>query len=404
MKELPSHLSNKKFHLTLTIFAFVIFNYGWFSANLVMPILPQLTQVFHTKATWVTLSVTAFLAAYACFQLMWGPISDRVGRKYVLLVGFTIAVIGALVAAFSVNVSMFIAARFVEAFGMSCGSVMSRSMLMDIFDQEEITKTMAWAAIIIAAMPAIGPIVGSWISVYFTWHGVLIFLAIYGFLVIISALLALHETNLNLDKAVTIPYSFNIYCSCVCHRRFIGSITLYGLFFGATLGFYTQAPFIFIQRLGISKTTYGLYMLVPVVTYMLGTYSANAIIKRKNPLITSKLGLLFGIISTIIFYVFYHVLPLSILTVVLPIAVFTLGAGLISPSANTMAMTCFEKNKGAAAALIGFAMCIGSSLYSGLVAMLSDPTLMPYLAITSSACILSIITYFFCFFLKGRNQ
>src|SRR3990167_2404004 len=131
-------MPDKRLYRVFALFIYALFTYGWFSANVVMPILPELTGVFQTSQGMVEFSVTAFLFGFAFLQLLWGPISDRIGRKHVLFIGFSITTVAAVGAAFAPNVSVFIAARFIEALGIACGPVMARSIMMDVFDQKEI--------------------------------------------------------------------------------------------------------------------------------------------------------------------------------------------------------------------------------------------------------------------------
>ena len=385
---------SKTFYILLAYFIYALFTYGWFSANLVMPILPELTQVFHASGTLVKLSVTAFLFGFAAFQLMWGPLSDRIGRIKVLMIGFSITVLGALAAAFAPSITVFIVARFVEAIGMACGPVMARSMMMDAFSSEKITKVVANSAIVVAVMPAIGPILGGWLALLLTWHAVLLFLVLYGVVMIIITVTGLQETHRERSQHVaSFKRLLKTYWQCLLNKQFLGAIIVYALFFGGILGFYTDAPFIFINGLGYSKTTYGWFMFVPVLTYITGAALAKAIIQRTSARLSIIVGIVIGGIGSLLLIIFSLFLAVSPFTVLLPIGIFILGSGIMSPSANTLAMTAFSSNKGSAAALIGCAMALGSAIFSAVVALLHSQTLIPLILITTSIVVVGTLVY-----------
>ena len=386
-------MPDKRLYRVFALFIYALFTYGWFSANVVMPILPELTGVFQTSQGMVEFSVTAFLFGFAFLQLLWGPISDRIGRKHVLFIGFSITTVAAVGAAFAPNVSVFIAARFIEALGIACGPVMARSIMMDVFDQKEITHVIAISAIVVAVMPAIGPILGGWLSELLTWHSVLLFLAVYGAVMLLVVYIKIPETNLYLDPTTKIFSTFKIYVECMRHKRFVGAIILYALYYGAIIGFYTNAPFIFIQGLKYSPTSYGWFMLAPIATYIAGAYLARHFIKTHPVQYSVKLAILMSVVGTMLLYILNAVLGLSVTAIILPISIFIIGSGLISPTTNTIAMTVFVKNKGAAAALIGCSMALGSAVFSSVVALFHSISLTPMLVITTSVVIISSIVY-----------
>ena len=386
-------ITDPKFHQFLAFFVYALFAYSWFSANIVMPILPELTRIFHASATLVTLSVTSFLFGLAAFQLVWGPISDYMGRKQTLFLGFTVTIFGALVAAFSINIGMFIAARFVEAIGMACGTVMARSLLMDVFNLQQIVKAITFSASVSGIAPAIGPIIGSWLSVLVTWHSVLLFLALYGAIMLYLTYKKIPETNLQLYSSAKIVFAFKAYTQCLKNKIFSGSVILYALYFGIMFGFYTDAPFIFIERLKYSKTTYGWFIGIPVAAYILGAHLARKIIAKHTPTNCVKIGIYISLIGTFSLYLCYILIGMSSFTVIFSMAIFIIGSGLMSPALNTLAMTQFTVNRGAAAALIGGAMALGSAVLSGVVAILHATTLIPLLIMTTFVVIFSIIIY-----------
>ncbi len=361
----------------LHYFIYILFIYGWLSANMPMPVLPQLFQLFDTSHTAIKLSVTVFLFGFAATQLIWGPLSDKHGRRKMLLAGFTITIFGALMAALSINIEMFLAARFIEAVGMGCGPVVARSIIMDSFNKKEITHVIAMSAVIVGIMPAVAPIIGGWLSMWLTWHSIFYFLVIYGIALWVFALMRLHESNLELDRELTPLKSLRVYRSCFQSRQFTSSLILYGLYYGLQLGYYTAAPFIFITHLHYSKEYYGGFMLFTVVSYMLGAYVSKHVLKVVSLRTMIFIAMMISILGLLLMVVFDFVAGLTTLTVIMPMMIVIAGSGAISPPVNTLAMSVFKTRKGAAAALLGFSMVGFSAIFSGIMALVHNDSLIP---------------------------
>lgn len=145
-------------------FAIALFVYGWLSVNIYLPVLPKLESVFDTTTASAKLTVTIFLFGFSFAQLIWGPLSDRVGRKPVLLAGLAVSVIGAMIAAFATNIYVLSASRLLESLGLGAAPVLGRSVLTDTQDRTHVAIAMAYAAIVVATVPAVAPIFGGYLN------------------------------------------------------------------------------------------------------------------------------------------------------------------------------------------------------------------------------------------------
>lgn len=175
-------------------FTIALFIYGWLSVNMYLPILPKLEQVFQIGGQTAKLTVTVFLIGFGFSQLVWGPLSDRFGRKPVLLTGLSISVLGAVLSGFAPNIELFMAARFLEAVGLGVGPVLGRAVLSDTLDRPQIASTMAYVVTVVAVVPALAPIVGGYLALWLAWPGIFFGLALYGVVVWLLTHLGLKET------------------------------------------------------------------------------------------------------------------------------------------------------------------------------------------------------------------
>lgn len=380
---------------TLRYFIFTLFVYGWLSANIPMPILPELTHVFDAPSSLTKFTVTIFLFGFAITQLVWGPLSDRHGRRKMLQWGFTITVIGALGAAFSQNIWMLIGFRFFEAIGMGCGPVLARSIIMDVYtSNKEKTSIIATSAIIVGIMPCLAPVIGGWLSYALTWHSVFLFLALYGCILLIATQFFMHETNLTLDTALTFKKGFKSYITCLKNQQFRGCLMMYGLYYGIQLGYYTAAPFIFIVHLHYSKKHYGWLMLFTTLAYILGAYLAK---KLANCISLQKvivMSIAVGAIGLALLIILNISIGMSALSAILPFTIVIVGSGMISPAVNTLGMEVFSRNKGSASALLGCSMSGAAALFSASMVLFSNENLYPLTSMLLFAIVASIFVYF----------
>ncbi len=380
---------------SLRYFIYALFVYGWLSANIAMPILPELVKVFHTTNTYTKLSVTVFLLGFSLTQILWGPLSDKYGRRKILFCGFTTTVIGALGAALSVNVWMLIIFRLIESIGMGVGPVLGRSMIMDSFKGKKITEIIAMSAIIVGVMPALAPIIGAWLSSVFTWHSVFLFLVIYGIVLLIITLTKLHETNIEIDIKLSARNALQSYIKCFKHKQYTGSLLMYGLFFGLQLGYYTAAQFLFIITLHYSKQQYAHFMIFTVFGYIAGAYVAKKLVGKLSLASIVLLASSVSVTGLILLIILNATIGMRALTILLPMSIIIFGSGMISPAVNTLAMSVFKRNKGSAAALLGCAMSGFSALFSAALALSTARNLFPLIGMLAFAIIAAILVYFF---------
>jgi MFS transporter, DHA1 family, multidrug resistance protein len=351
-------------------FTIVLFVYGWLSVNMYLPILPQLESVFDASPQAVKLTVTIFLAGFALAQLVWGPLSDRFGRRPVLLIGLAISVLGAALSSVAPNVELFMAARFAEALGLAVGPVVGRSVLTDMLDRSRIAITMAYVVMVVAIVPAFAPIVGGYLDLWLSWRAIFLFLALYGIGLWLLTRLHVPETIKIRTTSLDIRTVVRGYATMLRNSRYRSYLLVYGIAFGSLLGYYATTPYLFTTELGYSSYQYGYLLLFNVAFYVMGVEVSRFVVPKIGTDRPVGLAMLAYLLSTVMFIVLELFAAMDTLSVLVPMSVFIFGAGLVSPAANAGAMTVFRDHAGAATAFVGFAIAIGGALFSGALAHL----------------------------------
>ena len=353
--------------LDLTVFATVLFVYGWVSVHIYLPALPQLEHVFAAESRLIKLTVPAFLLGYAFSQLAWGPFSDRFGRRPVLLTGLAMSTIGAALSALAPGIGVFIAARFLEALGVGVGTAVGRAVLTDLLDHRRIAHTMAHAVTFVAMVPALAAIAGGYLALW-SWRAIFAVVAVYGLCALLLVYKTLSETIARRLTALRLGEIVRSDLAMLRHGRFAGFLVIYGISFGGMIGYYATAPYLFTQKLGFAPDQYGYLLLVNVIAYIAGVQLSRHLVQKhevERPLI---LAISAYALSVMILLALDMLVGLDTLGVLLPMSIYVFGAGLISPAANAGAMSIFRDRAGAAAGFIGFSFTFGSAVMSAVLA------------------------------------
>ncbi len=345
-----------------------LFLYSWASVNIYLPILPELEHILHTTPHLARLTVTIFLIGYAFTQIIWGPLSDRFGRRPMLLSGLACSCLGAALAATSNDIYTFIAARLLESIGLGVAPALARSVLTDTLSRSYVAIAMAYGAIASAVMPAIAPVIGGNVDYFFSWRAIFVLLAMYGGLLFLCVLFRLPETNRHIDPSHGFRSTVASYKEMLSNPRFVGHLSIYGIGYGGVFGYYAAAPFIFTVDLGYTARDYGLLLLINIAAYMFGAWLARIIIPRQGIDRVIVYTMITFVATSVLFLVLEFVTTLNTVSVLLPMSVYIFATGLVSPAANTGAMTAFKAKAGSASSLAGFAVAAGGAAVSGVLA------------------------------------
>lgn len=178
----------------LVFFMGVVSATGPLSMDMYLPGLPEMQRAFHSSASTLQLSITFCLIGLAVGQLIVGPISDRIGRRVPLVVGFGLYAVTSLMLIFTTNIYLFIGIRLIQGLAGSTGQVLSRAVARDLFNGHELTKFYAMLMAVNGAFPIIAPIIGGALLSIVQWQGIFVLLFVIGILVMVGVLCTLPET------------------------------------------------------------------------------------------------------------------------------------------------------------------------------------------------------------------
>jgi len=361
---------------------------GPLATDMYLPALPALTEHFATGIDRVQLTLSVFMAGFAIAQLIYGPLSDRFGRKPVILGGlllFSVASFGCLMAQ---SIEQLIALRLLQAVGGCAGPVLGRAMVRDIYGPREAARVLALIGMAMALAPAVAPILGGYMTAWWGWVSIFAFLAAYGALLVLTLALCAPETvPAKNPHATRIGDLLANYRHILRHPGWRAHTLCCSLVFAGLFAFLSGSSFVLIGYLGYAEQTFGLFFAAVVAGYMLGALLSARLATRLGGdwLIArgSLLAALSGVCMAALALAGVH----TAAAVVAPQVVYMTGVGMVMPAAMAGALAPFPRMAGAASALLGFAQMGTAALLGSLVGHSGDgsPQIMS-LVIAASGC------------------
>ncbi len=348
---------------------------GQMTISMYIPSLPSLTEALAAPPEQVKLTMTLYLACFALSQLVWGPLSDRFGRRPILFAGIGVYLVGTLACALAPNIATLILARGVQGIGACVGATVSRAVTRDRYERGEAARTLAYIGIAIAIGPALAPVLGGQLQTWFGWRAAFVVLASFAVLVAAATYLRLEESNRNPDPHALEPMRLlHAFGTLLGSRVYVGyALTMSGTFAGL-MAYTTGIPFVFIDMFGVSPAMFGFVPTFTVVGFVSGSFLASRLAHRAQGSWMVAAGSAICAASGAIFVAVVAGGFASPASVVAPMIVFMFGFGIAMPNAMANAMQPFPRIAGAAAALQGFLqMAIAAAGTIG-VAALSDGT------------------------------
>lgn len=362
------------------------------SIDMYLPSFPAIAEEFGATAAQIQLTLSGYMIGFTLGQLGYGPLSDRFGRKYVLLSGITIYVVMTVLCATASDAETLTVYRFFQAIGGGAGTVLSRAIVRDRYSGALMAKVMSLLLTMILFAPMIAPVIGGYVLIWFGWRAVFWTLVIFGVLAICVVLFAIEESLPPERRSKPgIGPLLRGYGAVLSHRQAIGYILTGGITFGALFAFLSGAPFVFIDFYGVAPEHLGFIFTLNVLGVMAGGWLNSKLVMTEGVgrMLTLGVWLLFA--GAIALFALIATNVWGVWGVILGIVFFTLPLNLINANAAAGALEYFPDNAGTASAVVG-AVRYGCGAVSGIcVGLLHDGTAMPMGWVVLGCSALSVV-------------
>ncbi len=341
---------------------------GPLATDFYLPSVPDIARAFDAGTVGAQATLSAFLFGFAAGQIVYGPLSDRMGRKPVLLAGLALFVLATLACALAISIEMLIGARFVQALGASGPIVLGRAMVRDLYEGPRAGQELARMGMIMGVVPAIAPVLGGVLHGAFGWRSTFIASFFFASCLALWITLALPETlRRKLDEPLSILAilkGFGVLLTSRPYRVYVGLVSLA---YGGLFAFISGSSFVLMNVYGLSPVQFGLSFSFGVLGFICGTIIAQKLVRRIGLDGVIRLGVMCLAGGGIAMLALTAISTGSSLEITAPMAIYAAGVGLTMPQGQAAAMMPFPERAGAASSFLGicqmsFAACVGLAM------------------------------------------
>lgn len=343
---------------------------GPLSIDMYLPSLPAIGRELGADAASVQMTATAYFIGLAFGQVIYGPISDRFGRKKPLLFGLALYTLASIGCAFAPSVEALIGLRLLQAFGGCAGMVITRAMVRDRFPVDEMAKVLSTLVLVMGIAPILAPTLGGKIELWFGWHAIFLLLVAAGVACMLAIGFGIEEGQRERSPPLSISSVAKDYLRIVSHRRFMGYALAGGCAQAGMFAYITASPFVFIDYFGLAPDHYG-YLFGVNAFGLIFASQLNARLLRRyraEKVLRTTLRVYLAAAATMLACALTGIG--GFWGIALPLLVCTASLGFTFPNSQAGAMAPFGDRAGMAAAMLGtlqFALAgVSSVVVAGL--------------------------------------
>ena len=364
---------------------------GQFFSDLYLPSLPAISKAMSTTIGTTQLTITLYMLGYSVSALIYGPLSDTIGRKKPLIIGLSLCLIGSAICAFPQNIYILIFGRLLQGLGGGVGISVTQAIVRDTSKGSNLAKLNSYLAMANVVVIVSAPILGGYFQEYFNWHASFMFLLIYSIFVAFLVIFFVPETK-SPDRRIKFKFTTyrNNLLVLLRSKNFVGcQLCLFALY-GGIMAWMTAGPILLLEYLHLTPGQYGWTCCLCGVTYTCGAFlNAKLVLKVgiKNML---ALGKFFLLLSSGIMLILAMLSYFNFFVIVLPIMLFMVGGAMFFPNTYAAALTPFGRIAGFASSLLVSSQIFGGFISSLAIAVLPCNTQF-FLALILIICSIIII-------------
>lgn len=375
---------------------------GQLASDIYLPAMPAIKMSFNTSAHFVQLSLSLFMFGYAFSHLIYGPISDGVGRKNPLLVGTFICIIGTVICQFAHNINLFILGRFLQGAGAGASATLFRSILRDIYSGDKLAKIGSILAISRVIILASAPLMGGYILHFFGWRACFTFILIFISICFLAAVFILKETNRYKERGhLRLNQIMKNSKMLLTNGIFMGNSFCVLLAFGGILAWLTSLPFLLQNVVGLTPVQFGWVSAIAGLFFIIGGLVNALLVERKGLYYMLKVGLLIMAIGSLVMLGFGMTGHINAWVIMIPVIIYIIGSSMIFANAYAGAFHPFPKIAGTAGAIFGFLQILGGALSSALMSFMKTYNQVPLAIVLLASAIIAYVII--SALTKGRN-
>ncbi len=357
------------------------------ATDLYLPAFPQVAEQFGVDTQGVQFTLTSFFAGMAVGQLIWGPYSDRHGRKPAVILGIVLFIVASVACIFAPNLWVLVVARFIQAFGGSVTMLSSRAIVRDIYTGTDMARTMSAVMTIFMAAPILAPSLGAIILSFGSWQWVFAALALFGVLAGLN-FLRMPETLASENRVQhSLKEVLQNYLEISKNREFRLAIMQVGSQTLMLFAYVTMIPSVMMLTLGLTATEFGLVFGANAVGLILGSQVNFRVLKRVPVAVALKWFVITQASGAFLLLILANLVPS--VWVIVPILMVTIGVGSsIAGNSSTLALAPFSSGAAQASGMVGIVQSVAAALVSFILSLVPGE---PLLKMTVTMAVIGVL-------------
>ena len=348
------------------------------TTDLYLPALPALTFSFSAPMSQAQLTLSSLLLAFGVSQLVWGPLSDRFGRRPILLIGLMGYLLAAIGSTLAPSMAQLIVWRTLQGAAMGAVVMCARAVVRDLYQPQDGARIMSKGLSGLGVLACVSAPVGGLLAQHYGWRAALMAVAVFGALALTLVVLRFKETlthqNPQALKPVTLVKTWR---SILSNPTFIAFSALSAASYGGLFTFLASSSFVFITVLGLSKMQFGMVMFVTSISYVSGTFLCRRLLQRFSVQKTTAIAACISLTAGTLMGSLAWAGVVNVWAILLPLGLFMVGHGIHQPCGQSGAIGPFPKSAGAASAMNGFFMMVVAFGIGSWLGVRMDGTVLP---------------------------
>lgn len=345
---------------------------GLIATDIFIPALGIMTEDLQMTTVQAQSLISVFLFGIALMQLIYGPVSDCFGRKSLLLLGVGLFTAFSLLIAFSVSAPQMIVLRFIQAIGACVGLTLGRAIVADLYNKEETGKIFLIIFPFVGMSPAIAPVIGGFLNIYFGWRSCFLFTALFSGLLFLLVLFFLTETKPREKRSsLHLPSLLKSYGRVLATPDFLTYTLVVCFAYAAYFAYISESPFL-LEKQGLTAKTIGYSYISLSVLYVLGNLFARKIIGKFALDRTIFLGYCFFLAGGSLFFLALAIVPKIFVFSIVGVSLIAFGNGFLLPLGTAGGVTAQPALSGAASGVLGCLQLASGAAAAQLIGVLSD--------------------------------
>jgi DHA1 family bicyclomycin/chloramphenicol resistance-like MFS transporter len=363
------------------------------STHLYTPSMPHLADYFQTTPAVVKLTLSLNALVFALMQLVYGPASDRFGRRPVMLVGMVGFSLASLACSLSQSISQLIVIRIVQGIFSAAEAVLVYAVIHDLFKETDRVRALAIYGMTIALAPATAPIVGGYIHVWLGWRANFLLIALFAGFTSLIIWRVLPETSTPDRSAIKLARIVQDYLNLLTNRHFMNYAIMTGGGSGTIMAMVTAGPFILITNLNVPTQYYGLFMTAPVLAYMLSNIVTRKIAGRYAVNVILRTGLIIAAVGVVSLGALVFSGNISAIGLTLVFAMTTFGMGPVFAIAPMKAIDTTDRSTGVASAMVNTIPMVMGAMSAVSLSVFHDGTARPLAGTVLGLLVIAAVSY-----------